>query len=123
MLNEKIRQLRRERGMTQKELALRLGVSPSAVGMYEQGRRAPDSTLLPRLAAILDCSTDELLGAEYAGDVGEVIDSFARTLEHQQGLMFNGAPISRSDREKLANAIRVAAALSSPEKKPCGWKP
>lgn len=120
MLNEKIRQLRLERGMTQKELARRLGISPSAVGMYEQGRRAPDSALLPRLASVLECSTDELLGAGYSSDVGDVIDSFARTLERQPGLMFNGAPISRSDREKLANAIRVAAALSSPEKHAAG---
>ena len=114
-MNEKIHQLRRERGMTQKELARRLGISPSAVGMYEQGRREPDSTLLSRLASVLECSTDELLGTDYSGDVGDVIDSIARTLERQQGLMFNGAPISRSDRENLANAIRVAAALSSPQ--------
>ncbi|MCI1965660.1 MAG: helix-turn-helix transcriptional regulator [Oscillospiraceae bacterium] len=117
MLNQKIRQLRRERGMTQKELARRIGVSTSAVGMYEQGRREPDTALLARLAAVLDCSTDELLGTAYSGgDVGDVIDSFARTLERQPGLMFNGAPISRGDREKLAHAIRVAAALSSPQK-------
>ncbi|WP_411677878.1 helix-turn-helix domain-containing protein [Caproicibacter sp.] len=116
MLNDKIRQLRCERGMTQKELAARLGVSPSAVGMYEQGRRVPDSTALAHLASVLECSTDELLETERSSDVGDVIDSFARTLERQPGLMFNGAPISPGDREKLANAIRVAAALSSPKK-------
>ncbi len=120
MLNEKIRQLRTERGMTQKELARRLSVSPSAVGMYEQGRRIPDSTVLTRLASVFRCSTDELLETDYSRDVGDVIDSFARTLERQSGLMFNGAPISRSDREKLANAIRVAAALSSPAKRSAG---
>lgn len=117
MLSKKIRELRSERGMTQKELARRLGVSPSTVGMYEQGRRSPDHTVLTRLASVLDCSTDELLETERrSDDVGDVIDSFARTLERQPGLMFNGAPISRSDREKIANAIRVAAALSSPKK-------
>ena len=113
MLNEKMRQLRAERGITQKELARRLGVSPSAVGMYEQGRRVPDSRTLSRIAAALDCSADELLGTDRSAEVGDVIDGFARTLERQPGLMFNGAPISRSDREKLANAIRVAAAIAS----------
>ena len=115
MISEKIRQLRVENGMTQKELAHRIGVSPSAIGMYEQGRRVPDSTVLTRLARVLKCSTDELLGAQSSSDVGEVIDNFARTLERQPGLMFNGAPMSRDDREKLANAIRIAAALSSPK--------
>lgn len=113
MLSETIRRLRAERGMTQKELARRLGVSASTVGMYEQGRRAPDSRTLARIAAVLDCSTDELLGVGRSDEVGDVIDSFARTLERQPGLMFHGAPISRSDRERLANAIRVAAAISS----------
>jgi transcriptional regulator with XRE-family HTH domain len=115
VIGEKIRQLRVENGMTQKELAKKVGVSASAIGMYEQGRRIPDSTVLTRLARILKCSTDELLGAQSSSDIGDVIDSFARTLERQQGLMFNGAPMSRSDREKIANAIRIAAALSSPK--------
>jgi hypothetical protein len=85
--------------------------------MYEQGRRAPDHTVLAQLSSVLECSTDELLGTQrHSGDIGDVIDNFARTLENQPGLMFNGAPINRSDREKLANAIRVAAALSSPKK-------
>lgn len=113
MLNEKIRQLRAELGLTQAELARRLQVSPSTVGMYEQGRRMPDGRMLTRIAAVLECSTDELLDVGCSGDVGDVIDSFARTLERQPGLMFNGAPLSRSDREKLANAIRVAAAISA----------
>lgn len=113
MLNEKIRQLRMERGITQKELAARLRMSASAVGMYEQGRRVPDSRMLRRIASALDCSADELLGTDRAADVNDVIDGFARTLERQPGLMYNGAPISRNDREKLANAIRIAAAITS----------
>ena len=113
MLNKKIRQLRLERGITQNELAGRLGVSASTVGMYEQGRRSPDSRALRRIASALDCSADELLGTDRVSDINDVIDEFARTLERQPGLMYNGVPISRSDREKLANAIRVAAAVTS----------
>ena len=115
MLDEKMKRLRTERGITQKELARRLGVSPSTVGMYEQGRRIPDSRTLKRIASALDCSADELLSTDRSADVSEVIDGFARTLERQPGLMFNGAPITRSDREKLANAIRIAAAITSRE--------
>ena len=50
MLGARIALLRRQRGMSQKELAARLGVSPSAVGMYEQGRREPDCAGLLKLA-------------------------------------------------------------------------
>ena len=112
MLKDKLRQFRLERGCTQAELARLLGTSPSAVGMYEQGRRKPDAEMLTRIAALFRCTTDELLDLERPSEVNEVIDNFARTLERQPGLMFHGAPLTRSDREKLANAIRVAASLS-----------
>lgn len=66
MLGARIALLRRQRGMSQKELAARLGVSPSAVGMYEQGRREPDCAGLLRLAEIFGVSVDLLLGGAAA---------------------------------------------------------
>ena len=39
---ENLRELRSSAGLTQKELANKLEISPSAVGMYEHGRRKPD---------------------------------------------------------------------------------
>jgi transcriptional regulator with XRE-family HTH domain len=113
MFAEKLRQLRLEHGITQAELAEKLGVSPSAIGMYEQGRRRPDVKTVAAAAKILGCSTDELLEIEHTSDVNEAIDGFARTLERQPGLMFNGEPLSDSDRENLINAIRVAAAITA----------
>lgn len=116
MKTEKLKQYRLERGLTQAQLAELLGVSASAVGMYEQGRREPDGRLLARMASVLRCSTDELLGVEPPHEVNDVIDSFARTLEQQPGLMFHGAPMTAADREKLVNAIRIATAISSGKK-------
>ena len=113
MLSDHLKQIRTENGFTQSQLARRLGISPSAVGMYEQGRREPDGTLLARMASVLHCRTDELLGLEKPNEVDDVIDSFARTLEKQPGLMYHGAPLTASDREKLVNAIRIATAITS----------
>lgn len=113
MVGKKIKQFRVENGLTQAELAKKIGVSPSAVGMYEQNRREPDGDTLRKLAAVLGCSTDELLNSRRCSDVKDVIDDLARTLERQPGLMFNGAPLTRSDREKLIRAIRIATAISS----------
>ena len=117
MKTERLRQLRLERGLTQAQLARMLGVSPSSVGMYEQGRREPDGDLLARMAAVLRCSTDELLGAEPLSEVNDVIDGFARTLEQQPGLMFHGAPMTADDRRKLVKAIRIATAITAGGKK------
>ena len=51
MLGTRIAALRRRAGLSQSELARRLRISPSAVGMYEQGRREPAVEVLLALTA------------------------------------------------------------------------
>lgn len=65
-IGEKISYLRRQKGMTQAQLAEQLGISAQAVSKWESGLSCPDiMTLLP-LSKILGVSTDTLLGAEAA---------------------------------------------------------
>lgn len=64
MLGMRIALLRISKGWSQAELARRIGVSASAVGMYEQGRREPSLGLLVRLAQELGVTTDYLLLSE-----------------------------------------------------------
>ncbi len=61
MLGARIAALRRSNRWSQAELATRLGVSPSAIGMYEQGRREPSGELLIAMAEMFCVSTDYLL--------------------------------------------------------------
>ncbi len=61
MLGPRIAALRRQAGMSQAELARRLKLSPSAVGMYEQGRREPSADTLVEMAGALGVSVDFLL--------------------------------------------------------------
>ena len=61
MLGARIAALRRDAGMSQAELAKRLQISPSAIGMYEQGRREPSAETLVAIARELGTSTDYLL--------------------------------------------------------------
>lgn len=57
-----LRQLRESHGYTQKDLAKKLGISASAVGLYEQGRRKPNNNILKSLSEIFEESIDSLLG-------------------------------------------------------------
>lgn len=61
MLGIRIAALRREAGLSQAQLAEKLQISPSAMGMYEQGRREPSLQLLGQMARVLGVSTDYLI--------------------------------------------------------------
>ena len=63
-LGKRIAALRKEKGMTQEELAEKLGVSPQAISKWENEQSCPDISLLPRLAAIFGVTTDLLLTGE-----------------------------------------------------------
>ena len=56
-----IEKYRKMKGMTQCDLADKLGVTASAISQYESGKREPSIVQLKRLAKILDCTTDQLL--------------------------------------------------------------
>ena len=55
---------RKEKGMTQGELAKKLGISPQAISKWENGQGLPDVTLFPLLAEALGISLEELFGIE-----------------------------------------------------------
>ena len=62
MIGERIKKYRRERDMTQDELAQVLGVSPQSVSKWECGDGYPDITLLPSIANYFEVTVDELIG-------------------------------------------------------------
>jgi len=63
-LGKKIAELRREKGITQEEMAERLGVSPQAVSKWENNTCCPDIMLLPKIAEMVGITVDELLSNE-----------------------------------------------------------
>ena len=68
MNNEKmsqiISQLRKEKKLTQKELADQMGVTDKAVSKWERGLSFPDISLLPKLSEVLGVTVNDLVNAE-----------------------------------------------------------
>lgn len=62
MFGDKLKKLRETHGLSQQQLAEKLGMSPSGIGMWEQNRRQPDNETLKKIAQLFDVSTDYLLG-------------------------------------------------------------
>ena len=73
-LGKRIAAGRKRLGLTQDQLAERLGVTAQAVSKWENDQSCPDITMLPKLAEIFGITTDQLLGREpketvYEGEV------------------------------------------------------
>lgn len=64
-IGNRISYLRKEKGITQEEMAEKLGVTPQAVSKWENDISYPDILLLPKLAEILGVTVDELLSGEH----------------------------------------------------------
>lgn len=116
-IGETIRKNRKKAGMTQGQLGKQLGVSSSTIGMYEQGRRAPNKDMLLKICEVFSISADSLLGlSEPSHDAIDIIKEMSNKIRYSDRITFNGAPMEHEEREKLLNAIELATALALSKK-------
>ena len=93
MISQRIRELRVEKGMSQKELSSQLFVSPQAISKWERNDATPNPEAIARMAEIFDVSADYLLGRA----------------DRKEQLPTQGEELSRTEVE-LVNAYRDAPA-------------
>lgn len=125
MLKDKIRELRKERGMTQKEVAERLGIGGSTMTMYETGRREPNMETLIKIADFFDVSTDYLLGKTNARNEKEVISralvddpelyNFWKKLSEREDLQLLFKQTRNMDPKDIRTIIRIIKAIEDEE--------
>lgn len=63
MNGERLSDLRKDRGLTQKDLAKIIGVSENSISMYERNLNSPDDKIKVKIAKYFNISLDYLLGA------------------------------------------------------------
>lgn len=95
-----LRQIRTSRGLTMAELGQMVGLSESAIGHFENGRRKPDFEILLKLGEALNCSVDSILG-----------NNFALTNEEEKLLFFF------RQLNKLGKNLLIEQALNYSQKK------
>lgn len=61
---ENLQAARERKGMTQKEVAEKIGVAKSTYSLYESGNREPNVQTIKRISDLLGASADELLGID-----------------------------------------------------------
>lgn len=70
----RIKQLRKEFGFTQQELANKLKCSKSIIGLYESELRKPSMEILLKLSSIFECNIDYLLGVSNVRSIHDLND-------------------------------------------------
>ena len=78
--------LRKERKITQENLANYLGVTKAAVSKWELNQSYPDITLLPIIASYFDISIDELLGYEPFMKEDEVKELYSKLIKESTSI-------------------------------------
>lgn len=121
MFGKRIRKLRLEQNLKQKDLAAKLGISTSSVGMYEREERQPDAETLKKIADFFNTSIDYILGNSDKRDHSELTykdnRNIAKTLDvlkdqidnNESGeLNYNGIEVTDDDAELLMDALDMA---------------
>lgn len=112
----RIQEIRKSKGIKQKELAAKLGIAANTLSQYETGNREPDLETIKRIALVLEVTVDELLDAKTKAptltkkderDIEKKLADILANLESgQDGLMFSGESIDPTTRELLADSLR-----------------
>lgn len=120
-----LKRLREEKNMTQAELGKALEISPSAIGMYEQGRRTPDIPTLKKIASYFNVSLDYLLGNSTSKelpdsnlppltpkDERDIARDLENMIESLDGSAAMGSTEDDEDRELLRASLETAMKIA-----------
>lgn len=100
MINDNIRKLRAEKGMSQEELAVRLHVVRQTVSKWEKGLSVPDAQMVIEMADLLNVPVSRLLGTETA-DTGPQTGLTGLTELTEELARLNGVLAEKNRREML----------------------
>ena len=81
MLNENIKAIRKSKGLSQQELAVRLNVVRQTISKWEQGLSVPDSDMLISISEALETPVSRLLGETVIETEADRLSAIAEKLE------------------------------------------
>lgn len=81
MLNENIKVIRKSKGLSQQELAIKLNVVRQTLSKWEQGLSVPDSDMLISISEVLDTPVSTLLGETVSETVVDSLKAISEKLE------------------------------------------
>lgn len=115
--NDNLNRLRKQKGLSQEELAFQLGVSRQSISKYESGQSVPELERLIEIADLFEVSLDELVGRDYGVkqnyvmvdqvELGNIV-RHAFTYEYRSELAIKGIPLVHIN---LGRGFKVAKGI------------
>lgn len=110
MFNENLRKMRQKMNITQAALAKKLDVSSSTIGMYEQGRREPDSKMLMKMSELFGVSVDYLLSSKRSvaltQSANDLADRVTDVLRDKKKFENYGSKVNNATIDVMVKAVR-----------------
>lgn len=113
MFSSRLRNLRSEMKLTQKELAEKLNMQNTAISKYELGEREPDIENLNKIAEFFGCSTDYLLGRTDNRSNEDKAQNDSAVFTRAAHKVGHDGPLTDEEEEKIALAIKIALARNN----------
>jgi transcriptional regulator with XRE-family HTH domain len=114
-IGNKILFLRKNKGVTQEQLAQTLGVSNQAVSKWESGQCFPDIQLLPDIARYFNVSSDELLGIETQSSNDDILITINDVIQNSKP----GTEMAQI--MKIAKALHAIVLVKESKKESSGY--
>ena len=107
-IGEKIRTMRESRGMTQKDLAVAIGLSESAVAMYEAGRRRPKDPVVEALADVFNVPKWSIKYHESEMVPSEIVNANSAPKTPEARIVSGGMDkLPKEQREQILGVVRA----------------
>lgn len=116
-MGNRIRELRKAKGLTMKQLGEVVGLAESTISHYETGRRQLDNETLFRLGEFFGVTVGYLLGYEEQKppvlnekderDIAKTLEKLMAQLDSSGDMMFDGDPLSDEARDSIRSAMKL----------------
>ncbi len=129
-ISKNLKRIRKEKGLTQRELAKKAGIVYSTYSNYENGNRLPKPETIQDIANALNVSTLDLIEVPFKDSLNsdsapprpmtkDVSDILSNTEEllRQEGLMFDGEPISEESINSIISAMKIGMEMAKQNNK------
>lgn len=126
--NERLRAIRKEKGLTQAELAEKAGIAVNSVRLYEAGARLPKLDTIARMAVAMGLTANDLIAGQWGKFDGIFLsdeefqqdDREAQLIYHFRNLNDDGQSVAVDRVEELAQIPKYQRAQSAPQDAPAG---